>query len=95
MQELFTNVTKGSGAVIISAAAGSGYALEYRELEHGVFTYCILEGLKDYAADLNSDKEISVTELNDYISINVGRYTGGKQKPTSRCENPENNFRIW
>ena len=36
MQELFTNVSKGSGAVVISAAAGNSYALESDEWRNGV-----------------------------------------------------------
>src|SRR5262249_15670050 len=44
MQELFANVSKGSGSVVISAAAGNSYALESDEWHNGVFTYAILSG---------------------------------------------------
>jgi hypothetical protein len=47
MQELFVNVQKGSGATIISAAAGDQFALEGGKLENGFFTYAILQYMKE------------------------------------------------
>ncbi|MFH2142790.1 MAG: caspase family protein [Bacteroidota bacterium] len=95
MQELFTNLSKGSGAVVISAASGSGFALEYKELEHGIFTYCILEAIQKNAADADNDQQISVNEIKDYVLKKVEFYTNGKQRPTSRRENLEFDFRVW
>lgn len=95
MQELFANVSKGSGAVVISAAAGNSYALESDEWRNGVFTFALLSGLKSKAADTNRNGEVTVTELKDYVSKEVERLTQGAQKPTSRRENLEFDFRIW
>lgn len=95
MQELFANVSKGSGAVVISAAAGNSYALESDEWRNGVFTFALLSGLRSKLADLNKNGEITVTELKDYVSKEVERLTQGAQKPTSRRENLEFDFRIW
>ena len=95
MQELFANLTRGSGAVVISAAAGTGYALESAKWNNGVFTYCIINGLKEMAADGNKDKQVTVTELKDYVSIEVEKLTKGAQKPTSRRENLEFDWRVW
>jgi WD40 repeat protein len=95
MQELFANVSKGSGAVVISAAAGNSYALESDEWRNGVFTFALLSGLKSKAADANRNGEVTVTELKDYVSKEVERLTQGAQKPTSRRENLEFDFRIW
>lgn len=95
MQELFSNVSKGSGAVVISAAAGNSYALESDEWRNGVFTFALLSGLKSKAADTNRNGEVTVTELKDYVSKEVERLTQGAQKPTSRRENLEFDFRIW
>ena len=94
MQELFTNVSKGSGAVVISAAAGNSYALESDEWRNGVFTYCLLSGLKNRKADLNKDGTITVHELKEFVSKEVERLTEGAQKPTSRSENLEFDFKI-
>lgn len=95
MQELFTNVTKGSGAVVISAAAGNSYALESDEWHNGVFTYALLSGLKNGLADTNKDHVITVTEIKKYVSGEVERLTKGQQKPTSRSENLEFDFKVW
>jgi len=95
MQELFTNLSKGSGSVVISAAAGNSYALESDEWRNGIFTYCILAGFKSGKADINGDGTITVTELKEYVSREVERLTRGEQKPTSRQENLEFDFTVW
>lgn len=95
MQEIFNNVSKGSGAVVISAAAGNSYALESDEWKNGVFTYALLYGLREKKADQNKDGIITVTELKTYISAEVERLTNGEQKPTSRRENLEFDFVVW
>ncbi len=95
MQELFTNVTKGSGAVVISAAAGNSYALESDEWRNGVFTYALMTGLKNGLADANKDHVITVTEIRNYVGTEVERLTKGQQKPTSRRENLEFDFKVW
>ncbi|HOH84439.1 MAG TPA: hypothetical protein PLI16_07485, partial [Bacteroidales bacterium] len=95
MQELFANLSAGSGAVVISAAAGTGYALESPEWNNGVFTYCILNGLKNLAADASGDKIVSVSELKDYVSKEVERLTNGAQRPTSRKESLEFDWKLW
>lgn len=95
MQELFANVSKGSGAVVISAAAGNSYALESDEWKNGVFTYALLSGLKTKSADLNKNGRITVTELKNFVSKEVERLTKGEQKPTSRRENLEFDFIVW
>ena len=95
MQEVFANVTKGSGAIVISAAAGNSYALESDQWRNGVFTYALLSGLNNKRADKNKDGIISVTELKDYVSQQVEKLTEGAQRPTSRRENLEFDFRVW
>jgi WD40 repeat protein len=95
MKELFTNLNRGSGAQVISAAAGDSYALESQEWNNGVFTYAILNGLKNKAADKDGDGEVSVSELREYVVDEVQKLTNGRQKPTSRQENVEFDFRVW
>jgi WD40 repeat protein len=95
MQELFANLTRGSGAVVISAAQGTESALESSKWNNGAFTYCIINGLKTKAADANNDGSITVSELKEYISTEVEKITDGAQKPTSRRENLEFDWRVW
>lgn len=95
MQELFSNLSKGSGAVVISAAAGNSFALESDEWRNGVFTYALISGVKSRSADQNRNGEITVSELKDFVSEEVEKLTNGAQKPTSRRENLEFDFRVW
>lgn len=61
-----------SDKVAIFFAAKSGHrSYESRELEHGIFTYYLLEGLRGEAAD--SDNEITFHGLTNYVSKQVER----------------------
>ena len=95
MKELFADLRKGTGAVVISSAGGGEFAFEGEQWKNGVFTYSLREGLLSGLADLNKDHQITVSELQKYILENVQKLTGGKQKPTMRQENIENDFGIW
>lgn len=95
MQALFADVSKGSGSVVISAAAGAEFALESGEWNNGVFTYCILNGMKSMSADLNKDNAVSITELKDYVITNVSILTKGAQVPTVRKANYFNDFVVY
>ncbi len=95
MRLMFADLKKGTGTVTISAASGSGYALELDELQMGVFTYSLVEGLSKREADLNNNKEISVSELRTYVLQRVEELSNGRQQATSRSENLINDYRIW
>lgn len=79
MQSLFVNVGRSTGATIISAAAGTQFALERGDLKNGVFTYSILEALNKYPS-------IKISELKKLVGERVGQLTKGLQQPTSRNE---------
>ncbi len=95
MQTLFGNLERGTGAVVISSAGGAEFAFESNQWKNGLFTYCLLNGLKTMKADKNKDGEITVSELRNYVSDEVKRLSNGKQTPTARKENIENDFRVW
>ncbi len=95
MQDLFSDLSNGNGAIVISAAGGKEYALESAQWNNGVFSYCVLNALQNGAADTNQDKKTTVEELKNFVSSQVQILTGGKQKPTSRRENIENNWEVW
>ena len=88
MQSLFVNVGKSTGATIISAAAGTQFALERGDLKNGVFTYSILE-----AMDKNPTMKIS--ELKKIVGQRVEQLTNGLQKPTSRNETIAVDWNLW
>jgi uncharacterized caspase-like protein len=95
MQELFSGLDKGTGTTVISAAAGKGYALESPLWNNGVFTFSIINGLKNRAADKNRDGAITISELKDYSIKEVQLLTDGQQKPTARRESINYDWKIW
>lgn len=95
MKELFADLRRGSGAIVVSSAGGAEFAYESPEWNNGVFTYSLLEGLKTGNADINNNDEITVSELQNYVFDKVSQLTGGKQNPTNRRENLEFDFRVW
>ena len=95
MKELFTDIRKSSGAMIISSAGGMEYAMEGEQWNNGVFTYCVLTGLANKKADLNKDGEIMLSEMNSYVREEVYRLTNGRQQPTTRAEVLDSDWRLF
>ncbi len=95
MRIMFADLKKGTGAVVISAASGAGYALENEDIENGIFTYSLLMAFRRNKADSNKDGYISVSELRNFIFDEVRILSNGRQQPTSRRENLYNDFKIW
>lgn len=87
MQELFANLGRGTGATILSAAAGTQFAIEDNKQQNGYFTYSILELMKQ-------KENIKVSELKTYVGIRVEELSNGLQKPTSRNENIDNDWEL-
>lgn len=88
MQSLFVNVSKGTGATVISAAGGTEFAQERGAIGNGVFTYSILETMQTKAA-------VTVKELRNIVGRRVEQMTNGLQKPTSRNETMEYDWTVW
>ena len=76
-------IDSGSGAIIFTATGKNGYSYENPRWGHGAFTKAIIEGLKLSRADYNNDGEITIKELDLYITNKVKRLTYGRQKPTT------------
>jgi hypothetical protein len=94
-QELFADLRRGTGAVVISSASGNEYALEGEQWSNGVFTYALLDGLKNARADANQDQTITVSELQVYVIDEVRSLTAGGQNPTVRRENLDYDFAVY
>ena len=95
MKEMFSDLRKGTGAVVVSSAGGGEYAFEGESWKNGVFTYSLLNGINTFDADKNNDYKITISELQNYVMTHVQMLTNGMQKPTMRQENIENDFVIW
>jgi WD40 repeat protein len=94
-KSLFGDLKKGTGATVISAAGGVEYAREGMNSKNGLFTSCLLEGLSTRRADLNRDRQYTVSEFKQYISRRVVELSRGQQVLTTREENLKNDFRIY
>lgn len=88
MQSLFVNVGKGTGTTIISAAGGVQFALERGDLKNGVFTFSILEAMRQH-------KTMTVSRLQKQVGQRVEELTNGLQKPTTREELKEIDWSVW
>lgn len=95
MKVLFTDLSKGSGATIISAAGGLEFAYESSKWNNGVFTYSILRGIEEKKMDLDRNYKVTVSELRRYVTRQVATLTRGKQTPTTRYENLVNDFVVY
>lgn len=86
----FSDLRRTTGANVLSASSGYEFvfAEERPEGDNGVFTYCLLEGLKG-AADADRDGRIRCSELLDHAIRRVPEMTGGRQRPEARRANAE------
>lgn len=69
------------GTALLMSSKGEEYSLEDGGLRSGVFSYFLIKGLKG-AANSNTDKIITVSELYNYVSNSVNIYTNKIQSPT-------------
>jgi uncharacterized caspase-like protein len=81
-------LTRSKGRAIVTASRPSEVSIELSALEHGIFTYYLVEGLKG-AADANRDGIVSLQELYEYVEQEVtarARSVGGNQHPMMKGE---------
>ncbi len=68
------------GLTVFYSSSPGGESREYAELEQGVFSYFLIDGLKG-AADADGDNHITIAELYNYVFVNVNNYTESEQYP--------------
>jgi hypothetical protein len=76
-------LVKGKGQVIITASGANEVSAESDELQHGIFTYFLLKGLRG-EADADTDGLITVDEIYNYVSIEVPGATRQEQHPVKK-----------
>jgi hypothetical protein len=76
-------VVGGRGKVIITASSANEVSVEKDELQHGVFTYYLLEGLRG-KADFDRDSMITVDEAYRFVYDEVPKATGQEQHPVKK-----------
>ena len=66
----------------MSASTGSEPALESDKWKHGLFSYCLIQALKDQqGSNTNKDFDFTIQELVNRLKIDVIELSGGKQHP--------------
>lgn len=85
--EVASNFLKmaSTGRLILTSSAPTEKSLEFEELQGGLFTHFLLEGLRGKADTVDADKRVTVDELFRYITQNVKMYA--RQK--SLDQNPQ------
>jgi WD40 repeat protein len=92
MRAQFADLDENSGALVLSAAAGSQFAFERDG--NGLFTRALIDGIERMAADRDGNGELAVTELQDYVSKIVRERSGGRQVPTFRRDVIDRDFTL-
>lgn len=87
--DLMNKVPQGVG--FISAARPTERSYEKDDFNHGVFTYCLINGLGG-AADSNQDRKVTFEELISYLDEVVPQMTEGKQHPYPGVSAVEANY---
>ncbi len=95
VKEMFNDLNRGTGTTVISSSGGVEYAMESENWKNGLFTYSLLEGITTLKADLNKDGKVYLSEIQEFVHLQVSKISGGKQKPTSRYENISLDYRLW
>ena len=95
MRRWFVDLNDRSGATVLASSSGIEFSMEGEQWENGVYTYCLLKGLKEGLADTNGDNIIMVSEIQNYLSSEVPKLTNDQQKPTFRIENIAYDWQVW
>ena len=80
-----------AGVGFISSAGPFEAAKEPAYLEHGAFTYSLLEGLRGNA-DVDQDAKVTFKEIAEYVREEVPKITDSAQHPEARTDMLEANF---
>jgi len=76
-------IAGGKGRIILTASGANEVSAEDKKLQHGVFTYFLLEGLRG-KADTDKDGVITADEVYGYVSKHVPQATGQEQHPVKK-----------
>lgn len=87
--DLMNKIPQGVG--FISAARQTERSYEKDDFNHGVFTYCLVEGLSG-AGDGNEDGKVTFDEIVQYLDERVPQMTANKQHPYASTTAVEANY---
>ena len=87
--DLMNRIPAGVG--FISAARQTERSYEKDDFNHGVFTYCLVEGLSG-TADQNEDGKVTFDEIVQFLETRVPQMTQNKQHPFANTTAVEANY---
>ncbi|MCK4662278.1 MAG: caspase family protein [Bacteroidales bacterium] len=86
-EKALAQLARSTGTFFMTASQDIQYANEVGDLQHGMFTYAIIEALQGKADGGSADEKITVNELKSYVEDRVPelseKYQGSPQYPTS------------
>jgi WD40 repeat protein len=86
-EKAIAQLARSTGTFWLAASGTQQFATEFKELGHGVFTYCILQALQGHADSGNADRKITVNEISSFLGDKVPeiseKYKGEAQYPNS------------
>ena len=74
-EKAIAHLSRSAGIHILASSESEQFAMEFKELEHGVFTYTVLEALRGAADGSPKDGSISIYELKSYLDTKVPEYS--------------------
>ncbi len=83
-KDVLTDASPKQLREVLAACQPNQMAWENRGLQHGVFTYFVLQGMADNSADTNGDRKVSFRELGSYVTDKLASWSKGraeKQQP--------------
>jgi len=95
LDEIFVDISKHTGTTILASTRAYEKAIEGDFWNNSAFVYCLLKGLKTKTADFDNDGIIKLSELQQYLNIEVSKATYESQRPNFRIENYKGDFAIW
>ena len=72
------------GRAVLSSSSIEEVSYEDPKLGHGVFTYYVLDGLKNFKADKNKDDRVTVYELGHFVQTEVKSWSKRNRKSPSQ-----------
>jgi hypothetical protein len=91
---IYRDLSRRTGAVVLSSSMGSEASLEGPAFENGAFTEAVLEALSGKAEDKNQDGVLQPQELRRYVQKRVPELTQDRQHPTLDRDNIHADFGL-
>jgi hypothetical protein len=74
-EKALAQLSRSAGVHVLSAAGSEQFAVEFKELGHGLFTYVLLEALSGKADGAPRDGKVTIYELKSYLDDRVPEYS--------------------